>query len=257
MPRRYLSAAERSWEPNHSHNTKRSRSDCENEQHVMQVTGPAGVGVRDEGRSQEVKSWLRLAAGGIARRAWHVVRGTRWVEGGAGCFSVMTGCWAAGSCLPAWWEGSGTRTAPSVGPRSLVRQRCSTGGDSQAYQVKKKCLATEGFSCWASVCLIEVKWGGIKQDRISQLQWESLPSSQQMLHCHFQRTSTDICQLNEFICVFVRCPDIIWSPALFNYVCLSVFVPWRCPTSPLVPAPCQSIRFHSACVCFSDRLGRN
>lgn len=36
---------------------------------------------------------------------------------------------------------------------SLAEQRCSTGGDSQAYQVKKKCLATEGFSCWVRVCV--------------------------------------------------------------------------------------------------------
>lgn len=40
----------------HNHNMKRSWSDCENEQHVMQVTSPAGAGVRDEGRSQKVKS---------------------------------------------------------------------------------------------------------------------------------------------------------------------------------------------------------
>lgn len=120
---------------------KRSWSNCENEQHVIQVSGPAGVGGRDEGRLRKVKSWLRLAAGGITgqREMWS--GGTRWVERRAGwVFSVMTGWRAAGSCFPAWWENSGPRTALSAGPRSLVQQRCSTGGDSQAYQVKKKCV---------------------------------------------------------------------------------------------------------------------
>lgn len=50
---------------------------------------------------------------------------------------------------------------------------------------------------------------------------------------------------------------IIWRPGSCAYVCLSVFFPWRCTAPLLVQAQCQSIRFHSACVCFSDWLGRN
>lgn len=100
-----------------------------------------GWGGRDEGRLRKVKSWLRLAAGGITGKREMWSGGTRRVERRAGwVFSVMTGWRAAGSCFPAWWENGGAWTALSVGRRSLVQQRCSTGGDSQAYQVKKKCV---------------------------------------------------------------------------------------------------------------------
>lgn len=52
-----------SWELIHN-NVWGAVGQTENEQHVMQVTGRAGVGVQDEGRLQKVKSWLGLAAGG-------------------------------------------------------------------------------------------------------------------------------------------------------------------------------------------------
>lgn len=50
---------------------------------------------------------------------------------------------------------------------------------------------------------------------------------------------------------------IIWRPGSSACVCLSVFFPWRSTALPLVQARCQSIRFHSACVCFSGLAETN
>ncbi|CAB1450559.1 unnamed protein product [Pleuronectes platessa] len=64
----------------------------------------------------------------------------------------VIGCRAAGSCFPVQSgsvAGHGQLCLWAL--CSLVEQHCSTGGDSQAYQVKKKCLAAEGFSCWVRV----------------------------------------------------------------------------------------------------------
>lgn len=57
----------------------------------------------------------------------------------------------------------GTEGRVSVSLCSLAEPRCSTGGDSQAYQVKKKCLATEGFSCWVTECVC-VSVGGVIEE---------------------------------------------------------------------------------------------
>ena len=200
----------------------------------------------------------------------------------------MTGCWAAGSCFP-------VRSGSVAGHGqlrlwalcSLVEQHCSTGGDSQAYQVKKKCLATEGFSCWASVCVCvceggcwwKSKVGWDQGDGVSKLQSENFPASEEALKSHprsdfdkHPQCSCPFCKnmlryfggfaLNLLMCFgyFFIWPAhlvIIWRPGSCACVCLSVFFPWRCTAPPLVQAQCQSIRFHSACVCFSDWLGRN
>lgn len=50
-------------------------------------------------------------------------------------------------------ERSGSWAAPSVGPVFISGGALQTGGDSQEYQVKKKPMATEGFSCWLSSCV--------------------------------------------------------------------------------------------------------
>lgn len=242
----------------------------------------------------EVKSRPRLTAGGMTGE-YEMWSGDETGLGASrGCsgsffFSIMTGCWAAGSCFP-------VRSGSVAGHGqlrlwalcSLVEQHCSTGGDSQAYQVKKKCLATEGFSCRARVCVCvcggwwwksEVGWD--QGDGVSKLQSENFPASEETLKSHprsdFHKHPQCSCSLFHKTCwdIFGFCPKftdvleffyffiwpahlvIIWKPRSCAYVCLSVFFPWRCTALPLVQAQCQLLRFHSACVCFSDWLGRN
>lgn len=72
----------------------------------------------------------------------------------------MTGRWAAGSCFPVRLGSVAGHGQLRLWALCSLVEHCSTGGDSQAYQVKKKCLATEGFSCWARVCVsVCVCWG--------------------------------------------------------------------------------------------------
>lgn len=124
---------------------------------------------REETNNQRCRLLLQLGPGWRWRQVTEVkpVEYKMWSgdetglgasRGCAGCFffsAVMTGRWAAGSCFPVW-----SRSVAGHGHLrlwalcSLVEQHCRTGGDSQAYQVKKKCLATEGFSCWARVCVL-------------------------------------------------------------------------------------------------------
>lgn len=144
-------------------------------------------------------------------------------------FPVMTGCWAAGSCFP-------VRSGSVAGHGqlrlwalcSLVEQHCSTGGDSQAYQVKKKCLATEGFSCWARVCVCvrvcggggggRAKWDGIKGMELVNFNRKTSQHPRRRLKVILHQTFTNI-HSAPVLCLFHKtCLDIFGSCPKFTDV---------------------------------------